>query len=205
IAVTFSSVLGGGVPVFFTQSGLAASTPWQVWVNSTGGGPNYRASGTGPTAAIEVQPGAYVYEVGNVSHAVANPSSGAIAVGSTALSLGISFSTVTYVVTFTETGLPSGTVWALTFGGVIHWSSSPVISFPSPTGSYRWNVGFVAGYASNATASNPLSIANSGAAVAILFTESPVAPDATTDCAVALVAADPAMAGASRNVASDVP
>jgi hypothetical protein len=45
-----------------------------------------------------------------------------------------------YSVTFTESGLPSGTSWTVTFNGVTESSTSKSITFTVQAGSYSWNV-----------------------------------------------------------------
>jgi hypothetical protein len=50
------------------------------------------------------------------------------------------------LVQFVESGLPNGTLWSLTLGGVRNSSSTPIISFSEPVGSYAYSVGLVNGY-----------------------------------------------------------
>jgi hypothetical protein len=52
-----------------------------------------------------------------------------------------------YGVTFTETGLPTGTNWAVTLNGVQLSSTSTSIAFTEPNGTYSYTVGPVPGYA----------------------------------------------------------
>ncbi len=52
----------------------------------------------------------------------------------------------TFPVIFTETGIPSGTSWSVTLGGVTN-SSAQSIGFVEPNGSYVYTVGSVIGYA----------------------------------------------------------
>jgi YVTN family beta-propeller protein len=42
--------------------------------------------------------------------------------------------------TFTETGLPAGTNWSVTYDGVVKSSTSTAISFSVPSGSYSYNI-----------------------------------------------------------------
>jgi hypothetical protein len=51
-----------------------------------------------------------------------------------------------YPVTFTETGLPSGTNWTVALNGTLNVSATNMITFTEPNGSYPFSVGRVAGY-----------------------------------------------------------
>lgn len=51
-----------------------------------------------------------------------------------------------YTVTFTETGLPSGTTWSVTFDGVTTSSSTSSIVFWQLDGTYAYTVGSVTGF-----------------------------------------------------------
>jgi thermopsin len=51
-----------------------------------------------------------------------------------------------YRITFTESGLPTGTAWSLTIDGVTLSSTTPTIVFVEPSGTYSWVVNPVAGY-----------------------------------------------------------
>jgi len=53
----------------------------------------------------------------------------------------------TYTVTFTESGLPSGTNWSVTFNGITQSSSTSQIQFTNVSnGTYSYTVGSVSGY-----------------------------------------------------------
>jgi thermopsin len=69
--------------------------------------------------------------------------SGGISTGGDSLPL-VPF--VLYHVNFTETGLPAGTLWSVTLGGVVRSSTTPTITFFDPAGAYGYAVGPVAGF-----------------------------------------------------------
>lgn len=69
--------------------------------------------------------------------------SGGISTGGDSLPL-VPF--VLYHVNFTETGLPAGTLWSVTLGGVVRSSTTPTITFFDPAGVYGYAVGPVAGF-----------------------------------------------------------
>ena len=51
-----------------------------------------------------------------------------------------------YQVTFSETGLPSGTSWAVTFNGTTNESNTNTIVFTGTNGSYQFTVAAISGY-----------------------------------------------------------
>jgi hypothetical protein len=55
------------------------------------------------------------------------------------------YNQVTYTVTFTETGLPSGGSWSVTLNGVTKSSTSSSISFTEPNGTYAYTIGAISG------------------------------------------------------------
>jgi hypothetical protein len=90
-----------------------------------------------------------------VTDYTATPSSGSVAVRGADASRSITFSpasATTYGVTFTESGLPSGTNWSVTFRGFQKSSTSDTIQFAAANGTYKFIVGPVVGY--NATPSS---------------------------------------------------
>jgi hypothetical protein len=80
------------------------------------------------------------------------------------------FQTVaTYPITFTETGLPSGTGWSVTLAGsTVGSGSGSSIILHEPNGSYSYDVGVVAGYLSAPT-SGVVTVAGAGTSVGIVF------------------------------------
>ncbi len=52
----------------------------------------------------------------------------------------------TYSATFCESGLPAGTTWSVTLGGILQSSTGSTISFLEPNGTYSYTVGPVAGW-----------------------------------------------------------
>ncbi|MCL4314138.1 MAG: protease pro-enzyme activation domain-containing protein [Candidatus Thermoplasmatota archaeon] len=76
--------------------------------------------------------------------------------------------TATYSVTFTESGLPSGTTWSVTLGGSTQ-SGTGSISFSEPNGSYSYTVGSVSGYTSSPS-SGTVTVSGASITKAISFT-----------------------------------
>jgi hypothetical protein len=52
----------------------------------------------------------------------------------------------TFTVSFTETGLPAGTVWSVSFAGMTLTAGTSYLNFSVPMGTYSYDVGSVAGY-----------------------------------------------------------
>jgi YVTN family beta-propeller protein len=124
--------------VTFIETGLSASG-WRVNVT---GGPS-TASDT--TALSFSEPnGTYRYSVVAVNTTYETPG-GSFVVNGTPVVERLSFSQLTYNLTFLEKGLPSGTDWSVTLGGAIRSSDATVVTFTMPNGTYAFSVGFVAG------------------------------------------------------------
>lgn len=142
VHVAFSTTPAPTYTLYFTESGLPVGTSWSVTVGA--GGPT---TGTTSTLSVSGEPaGPYTYTISGPAGYTASPASGSVTVTSASVSTGITFSLITYTVTYTESGLPGGTLWALSFGGVIHASTGTTVSFQVPAGTYAWLIGAVAGY-----------------------------------------------------------
>ena len=128
--------------VTFTETGLPTGTSWSVTLNGV------MKSGTGSIAFTEPN-GSYSFSVGAVPGYTASPTSGSFTVSGVAVSKAITFTALPpgeYSLTFSETGLPSGTNWSVTVGATTHTSTGSTISFTEANGTYSYTVGAVAGY-----------------------------------------------------------
>jgi len=56
------------------------------------------------------------------------------------VNIAVSFYLVTFSITFTESGLPSGTLWFITLNGITHNSTTNTITFTEPNGSYSYTI-----------------------------------------------------------------
>jgi hypothetical protein len=61
-----------------------------------------------------------------------------------------------FTVNFSESGLPIGTTWSVTLGGVTQSSKALTISFTEPMGTYSYGVGALAGWASSPSSGSVL-------------------------------------------------
>jgi hypothetical protein len=132
-------------PVTFTETGLPSGSTW--YVNLTNG----MDSGaiTGSTYSFTLSNGTYSYTVATSDH-IYKPTSytGSITVDGASLSESVKFVEVTYTVTFTESGLPSGTTWyvSLTNGNTSGPITGTSYSFIMSNGTYSYTISSVSGY-----------------------------------------------------------
>ncbi|MGC8673492.1 MAG: DUF7619 domain-containing protein, partial [Thermoplasmata archaeon] len=88
--------------------------------------------------------GTYTYTIGPINGFTAYPSSGVIDVNGANVNQVITFSMKTYTVTFTENGLPNGTIWFVNLSnGQSFFSSTNIITFQEPNGSYTYTIATV--------------------------------------------------------------
>jgi thermopsin len=164
-AKTLNVTFATSVPlysIYFTASGIYSGTSFSVSLN---GGNPVSSGGTSQVIFSNEPAGTYTYTVTAPAGYTASPSSGSVTVVSASVSVGLVFTPVTYTVTFQETGLPSSTVWALSFGGVLHWgtagSGASTISFSVAAGTYNWLIGYIAGHPVAGASSGTLTVAGS--------------------------------------------
>jgi hypothetical protein len=162
-AITFTAL--PTYDVTFTESGLPSGTDWQVTLNGS------TQFAIAPDDIVFNLPnGDYPFDVSVTGYYSANPASGTITVAGAAQTKAISFTALpTYTVTFTETGLPSGTVWAVLLNGSYNFTLAPGdIGFQAPTGQQPFFV-YAAGYTANPASGNVI-VTTSGATVPVTFT-----------------------------------
>jgi YVTN family beta-propeller protein len=131
LEVQFSHVT---YPVNFSETGLPPGTVWTVTLERTG-------AETAPAAVDFSEPnGTYSYKVGTLPGWTTSHFSGVIIVNGSAVSLRVSWTNVTYAATFTETGLPDGTNWAVNLSGILRASRSPTVVCTLWNGTYPYSV-----------------------------------------------------------------
>src|SRR5580658_7839980 len=159
-----SSNSGTTYPVTFTESGLPTGTSWSV---TFGGVQN---SSTASTLGFAVNSGTYGYDV-NLAGYIATPASGHVTVSGASTGQAIAFAagvTGNYRLIFTESGLPSGTTWSVTSGGVLNTSSTSTVGFTVVSGSYAYTIGVVSNYSSGPS-NGSLTVNGAGGSQAIAF------------------------------------
>ena len=133
--------LGSMFPVTFNATGLAPGVNWSVTFNGTS-----RTLGTFNTT-FWAQNGTYSFNASGWPGYNVTPSSGVITVNGKPVWQNLRFSES---VTFSEIGLPLGTVWNVTLNGTMRSSGTPTIVFWNlGNGSYPFSVGAVPHYTVN--------------------------------------------------------
>ncbi len=130
-------------PVVFSETGLPNATLWSV----TLAGATLYSNSTNVT--FQAMNGTYAWSVGGVSGYAPNVAGGNLTVAGQEVNQSVVFlpsTTAYYAVTFTETGLTSGTSWSVALNGTNQSSTNGTIQFSMPNGTYSWTVGAVAGY-----------------------------------------------------------
>ncbi|MHB8372201.1 MAG: hypothetical protein ACYDBI_05780 [Thermoplasmataceae archaeon] len=126
--------------VNFQESGLPSGTSWSVSYN----GQSY--SSTSSEISFNAPNGEYSYSIGSVTGYLPSPSSGSVYTDYSTSTVNIGFTAVNYQATFTESGLPSGTSWSMTFNGETSSSTTSTISFGTIEGTYSYSIQSLSGY-----------------------------------------------------------
>ncbi len=152
--------------VTFTETGLPVGTTWSVTFNGV------PQSGTGTSVVFTgIVNGTYSFGASATGY-TASPSSGSITVNGTDESEAIAFAATppsTYTVTFTKTGLSSGTSWSVTLGGSTVSSTADTITFTEPNGTYTYGVNPVGAYYVEAGGNGTFTIHGAGRAFSVTY------------------------------------
>ena len=124
----------------FTESGLPAGTRW--YVNITGSSGNtFSTNSTGDQFTIYLIPGTYEYTFATTDKLFAPSStSSSFTVTTLAQDISLSFSPVTFMATFQESGLPSGTTWYANLTGMHGFSQSSAINYELQNGTFGFTI-----------------------------------------------------------------
>jgi parallel beta helix pectate lyase-like protein/copper-binding protein NosD len=127
----------------FTETGLPSGTSWTVVFNGT----TYQTTSSAITVVSSVGVWTdYAFSIPTVGNYTPSPPSGSGVLGPGLIQVAVRFAVPTYSLTFTETGLPSGTSLAVTVGGVTTTSSNGSISVSLANGTYNFSVTPVPGF-----------------------------------------------------------
>jgi len=126
--------------VTFAETGLPTGTNWSVTLNGTS------QNTTGPSISFTEPNGTYAYSLGIVPGYRPSPAAGSVVVSGANKTVTVPFYQVTYTLTFTESGFPTGTPWSVTIGVTTHPSTGTTVTFTEPNGSYAYTIGLVSGY-----------------------------------------------------------
>ena len=148
VNVHFTFSKGVTYPIRFVESGLPKGASWCVDLAS------WLRCSTGKFVAYsDLTAGSYAYSVPSMTGQTITAKVGGLSVPLTG-TLGVALKGITvvlkyvypYAVTFTESGLTTGTSWSVTVKGVTLSSTTGSIGFQLPNGTYGFKVGAVSGY-----------------------------------------------------------
>jgi len=153
----------------FTETGLPSGVDFTV---ATGVG---SASGN-PTASFSVPNGTYSFTIANIISGgityIPTPNAGYVTVNGANVNKAITFTQQSYAVTFTETGLPSGSVWYVNLtNGQTFSTSSTSMTFNEPDGSYSYSVSTNNPAYAPSMSSGSFTIDNSPVSLSVTFIE----------------------------------
>jgi hypothetical protein len=134
-----------------SETGLPSGTSWFFNVTNAAGTTQSFSSSSSTISFQEIN-GTYSYTVSSTNKEYnPSPASGTLrVVGSTTLTITFTqVSVKTYSVTFTESGLPTGTSWSVILNGVTVGTKLSSISFTEPNGTYQYSVSSVSNYKAN--------------------------------------------------------
>jgi len=162
-------------PVTFTEVGLVSGTHWCVKVGKS------TECSYGTSIVFDLENGTYRYAVTVGSGYSLTPMSGMVVVAGPTLPVDL----VAYTVTFTETGLPSGTHWCVKLGKTTECSTGPSIVFAEGNGTYTYKVTVGSGYSvtpmSGTVVVNGAAVPANLIAYTVTFTETGL-PGGTSWC-----------------------
>ncbi|MHB1435089.1 MAG: ice-binding family protein [Thermoplasmata archaeon] len=163
--------------VTFQESGLPAGTLWSV---SLAGVPT---RSTSATIGFLVVSGSYSFTT-TVKGFIATPAYGHLTVAGAPVTQAIVCAagvSGTVRVTFTESGLPSGTSWSVTMNGATVSSGTTSVGFSEGVGTYSYRVGVVSNFTANPSVGSVLVNGTpTGPGVAFSSVGGPSSPPAPT-------------------------
>ena len=134
--VTSHLYLGYPTPytVDFLEDGLPGTLSWEITV----GGIPY--PDPGPSLALELTDGTYLYSVTPVPGYTLASYAGNFTVAGTGVTVFVNFSAYELPVTFTESGLGTGTSWSVQFAGATQSSTGATVVFDVANGTFPFSV-----------------------------------------------------------------
>ncbi len=161
--VTFATV---AYKVTFTETGLPSGSIW--YVNLSNGADS--GSIMAPSYSVNLTNGSYSYSVATSDKTYSPSYKDSFTVNGEPLSEQVTFATVAYKVTFTESGLPSGSIWYVSLtNGQSFSSSSSTITFSEPNGTYSYTLSTSDGLYSPSPSSGIFTVNGSPLSESITF------------------------------------
>jgi YVTN family beta-propeller protein len=170
--------------VTFAETGLPSETTWSVTLGGSA------VSSTTSTITFGSPNGTYAYTITDVSgwHQTTLPYMGSVLVnGAGVTEPTLAFTQVTYTVTFTESGLPSGMSWSVTLGGSTVSSTTSTITITEPNGTYTYGANPEGAYYAQSGGNGTFTVQGAGRTfvvayawtVALTFTETGLPTEST--------------------------
>jgi len=166
LALSFQAVT---YAVTFAETGLPVGTNWSVQID----GSAYSSSAA--SLSVALPNGTYGYTLLGVPGFIPTATVGSLTIASAGASQSVTYIPFTYDITFTESGLPSGTPWSVTVNGVVFAGVSVSLLIPEPNGSFSFQVGSVPNYTAT-PGSGSGSISAAPASYAVTFASTPPSP-----------------------------
>lgn len=137
ISVVFHGILFTTYPVTFRSPGIPPTVPWTVTLRT-----GQAASSANSSLTFYEANGTYGWTIGNTTHLLPSPSSGAFRVNGTPVVQRVYWSLLGgfYEVQFNQTGLPPGVNWSVDLNGSVSSAFASPIAFVVPNGSYPFTV-----------------------------------------------------------------
>ena len=151
--------------VSFLETGLLYEMGWKVNLS----GDVERSFG--PVISFSEPNGTYQYGIANVSGYSSSLNVGTITVNGFNITQNVVFTNLYNKITFTESGLYSGSSWGVILNGTTERSSNSTITFLLPNGIYNYNVLPVSGM-NIVQPSGTVSVSGSDVDIAVQFTSS---------------------------------
>lgn len=147
----------------FVESGLPGGTTWSLSV-----GAETNASVAPSPINVTLTNGTYPYLLAAVPGFSPSSYAGQFTIAGRSRSVPIAWTPFVYAVTFTETGLPTGTAWSVTLAGTPKTTTTGEVAFAIGNGSYAWAVPPITGYLATPSRGD-LAIDGGPASVALQF------------------------------------
>ena len=155
--------------VTFTETNVPVGVSWSINLY-TANNSTYYYSTSSPSMTAYLPNGTYYYTANyyyNNGYMSISVPSREFTVNGTSQTINVTFP-VTYKVTFTETGLSSGTTWSVTLNGTTLSSTTNTIIFSMPNGTYSYTVSSVSGYTLSSSSGN-ITVKGSNYTQSIIF------------------------------------
>ena len=126
--------------VGFSETGLPAGTNWSLDLNGS-------VQSTTGTSLQFIEPnGSYPYKVGYIAGYATTLTIGTQVVSGSNTSLTLPFAQVTYTIVFSESGLPTSSLWSVHVDSRVLSTHSTTVSTQLPNGTFDYTIPALAGY-----------------------------------------------------------